>query len=476
MRFRGTLVLLVLCAAVGAFIYYYEIKGGEKREQAKQEQNRLWKLESSAIQQIDLITAAQHIRGVRTGEKDWKITLPRELYADSDEFNKLAGSVAELNRESVIEPNATDLSRFGLSPAEETLELRTKDGKEYGVRVGNNNPTGSSTYAALKGKSEVFLIASSTAGNFRKKLDDLRNRSVLSFETLDVQTLDLKSAKGEVDLAKENDKWWIQGKERWNADSSAVSDILSGLSSGRVKEFFDDTPDSYVTLGFDKPVADVRVTLGKDRAIKHLVIGMEKSKLLKKGEKKAEAEKKDAESGSDIYTAMDQSRKEVFFVDKELVDKLLKSASDLRDKKLATFQRWDIDSITLTNSKGTFAFAKSESGGDWVLGDSKKKTKWDAVNGILDSLEKQVKGFVDAPATLSTYGLDAPAVRVVLKQGGTVKAECAFGKEAKDGVYAQVAGEPSMKIADKEVLDKLNKSEADFVEPPPSAAGAETKK
>ncbi len=63
-------------------------------------------------------------------------------------------------------------------------------------------------------------------------------------------------------------------------------------------------------------------------------------------------------------------------------------------------------------------------------------------------------------------------MRVVFKQGADVKVDCAFGEEAKDGVYAQVKGESAVKVADKESLEKLNKAEADFVEPPAPPAPA----
>ncbi len=480
MRFRGTWVLLLLCAAVAAYVYFYEIKGGEKRDKAKQEENRIWKVDSAAIQQIDLVSPQQHITAVRTGDKEWKLTAPRALDADSDELNRIASSAAELNRESVLEPGASDLSKFGLNPAKVALQFKTKDGKEYRIRFGNNNPTGNSTYCALEGKNEVLLIANYTASTFDKKLEDLRNHSVLGFDQPDAQTLDLKSEKGDVSLVKDGDKWWVQGKERWAADSSAVSGILSSLSGGRVKEFFDGNPDDYVSLGFDKPAADVRVTVGKNKAIRHLIIGMEKSKLQKKGEKKAKPEpaKKEESSASTaaLYVAKDESRPELFFVEKDLVDKLLKTPADFRDKALASFQRWDIDSIVLTNPSGALSFSKAEGGGDWVLGAAKKKCKWDAVNAILDALEKPAKSFIDTPGPLPTYGLDKPTFRVQLKQGGTIKVDFALGKTDKDGVYAQVQGEPFVKIAEKDTLDKLNKKESDFLEPPPPPAPAPAKK
>jgi len=216
--------------------------------------------------------------------------------------------------------------------------------------------------------------------------------------------------------------------------------------------------------------------VGKDKGIKHLTVGLEKAKLARKGEK-APKDKKSAPDPA-IYVARDESRRELFFVEKEFVDKLLKSPSELRDKTFASFKRWDLDVVVLQNSKGTFTFVKDSATSDWLLGDAKKKTKWDAVNGILDVLEKQVKSFVDAPGPAGTYGLDSPAIRVVLKQGGVFKVDAAFGKETKDGVYGQVKGENVVKIVEKDTLEKLNKAESDFLEPPaptPSPAPAEKK-
>ena len=176
MRFRGTLILLAVCIAFGGYLYFYEIKGGEQREKAKQEENRLWKVDASSIQEINLTFPDRQIASVRSGDKGWKITAPRPLEADSGELDRLASSAADMSRESVIEQKAADLARFGLNPAQVTLEFKTKDGKEHKIRLGSANPTGSSTYATLEGSNEVFVVANSVASTFNKKLDDLRNR------------------------------------------------------------------------------------------------------------------------------------------------------------------------------------------------------------------------------------------------------------------------------------------------------------
>jgi hypothetical protein len=480
MRFKGTLILFILCLGLAAFVYFYEIKGGEERAKAKETENVIWKIPAEDVQQVDLTVSGQQITAVRAGERQWQITAPRTLDADADEWNRLASSAAEIRQERVVEENPAGLAPFGLDSPQTILAVKAKDGKTYQIRFGASNPAGNSTYAALPGKKQVFFVSSSVASNFNKKLDDLRNHAILSFEQFEVQSLALQSAKGKLDLAKEGDRWWFQGKDRSPADSSGISGILGDISNGRLKEFLDDSPDAYAGLGFDKPVADVRLTVGNDKAIKHLTIGLEKSKLAKKGQPppkpEPKSDKKEAESAAPVlYVARDESRPGLFFVEKEFVDKLLKSPSDLRDKALAAFQRFEVDAIEVTSSKGTVTLAKNQSG-DWQVGTAKKKAKFDAVNDIFDAMEKQVKEFVEAPGALSGYGLDKPVAHVILKQGSAVKADCIFGKEGKGGVYAQVMGEPFVKIAEKDSLDKLVKAEADYLEPPPAPAPPAQKK
>jgi len=474
-HFKGTLVLLIVCLALGGYVYFYEIKGGEKREKAKEAEKQVWKFEGSDIQQIDLISQGQHISAVRKAGRDWILTSPRTLEADTDELNRLANSASNIQRESVVESNATNLAKYGLSPPKSSLEVKTKGGKQYLIDFGNSNPTGSNAYATIPGKKEVFLVSSSVVTAFDKKTDELRNQTILGFEQPEAQSLVLKSSKGELQLEKDSDdRWWLVGKEKVAADSPGVRGILNALSTGKVKEFFNEPAGEYRDLGFTNPVVDVRLTYGKNKGIKHLVIGLEKGKLQKKSPPPAPAKEAAEQAATQLYLAKDESRQDLFFVEKDLVDKLLKSRNDLRDKALASIQRWDVDSIALTNSKGNFAFIKS--GGEWFLADKKKKAKWESVNAVLDVMEKPVKEWIDQPGPLSGYGLDKPQIRVILKKGPEVLADCSFGKAAKDGIYAEVRGDSSVKVADPEGLNALDKGETDFVEPPPAPADAKNKK
>jgi hypothetical protein len=468
-RFKGTLLLLIVCLGLGAYLYFYEIKGGEQRDKAKQAESQIWKLESSAIRQMEIASAGRHITLVRNGEKDWSISEPRPLQADSDEANRLAGSASDIRRESVLEENAKDLARFGLIPPQSSLKITTKDGKEFEIHFGRSNPAGSLNYAVVAGRKELFLVNSSVAGAFDKKLDDLRNRSVLSYDKAEIQSLSIKSTKGDISLDKDNnDQWWLAGKDRVAADSPGVRSILNALSLSRIKEFYPDSADAHAKPVTGSPLVDVSLIYGKNRSMKHLIIGPGEPGPADAKEQKTSSEK--------LYLARDESRSDLFYVDKELVDKLLIARDDLRDKTLAVFQRWDIDSIELTNQKGKFRLSKSN--GEWFLGDAKKKAKFDPVNALLDSLEKKTVELIEKPAPLSKYGLDKPVIHIVLMQGSNVVVDCSLGNPTAKGVYAQVKGDPAVKIADPETWEKFNIAESDLLEPPmpPKAAPPAPKK
>jgi len=469
MRFKGTFVLLIAALALGSYIYFYEIRGKEARQKAKEAEKLFWKVEGNDIQQIEIDSSGRQITAVRKGEKEWILTHPRQYDADADELNRLADTASKIEKNSVVEENAAALEKFGLNPAQSTLRIKTKDGKEYALNFGIQNPTGTFTYASKPNQRQVYLVASNVAYSFKKEADDLRNHTVLGFEQPEAQSLILRNPKGAFELFKDSDdRWWFKGADKRAADSPQVRGVLNAMSFGKIKEFFNEDPKDYTNLDLNKPLVEATVTYGTNKAIKRLLIISEKSKLKRKGAKDSS---RDGSSGSDpIYLAKDASRPDLFFVEKDLVDKLLIPADSIRDKALVPMQRWEIDSILLTNAKGQFSFVKSS--GEWFLGDKKKKAKWDAINGILDAMEKPVTAWVDKPSSLAAYGLDKPTMRIVLKQGSRIIGDCAFGKSAKNGIYAQVQGDSSVKIADPESFKQLDKSEPDFLESP-SPAGTQ---
>ena len=461
MRFKGTFALLLIAILFGAYIYFYEYKGGEKREAAKKVENRIWQFDTEDIVRAELTFNGDLIIMERSENDRWKITAPRELFADAAQINRLLSYASMLDRESVVDADAVDLAKFGLSPARLELRLTSKDGKEYGIAFGGSNPSKSFNYSALIGGKEVFLVSANAAFSFEATLEDFRDRNVLSFERARVEGVILRNPTGVIELEKDrDDRWWFRGSEKREAGGPAVRELLNALQLGKIPEFFDENAEEYENASLDTPIIDVELAFESGKATKRLVIGTEKSRLRKKTPKAAFEGTSDSE---EIFLARDDSRDELFFVGKDLVDKLSRSAGDIRDKALVSFQRWDVDAIMIENAQGKFQFVKTD--GDWFIdGLSKKKANWSEINNIMDVLEKPVVEWIDNPAALSGYGVETPTIRVVLKKGEDVIAECAFGHAVTNGVYAKVSGDSSIKVADPEGLEALSRPESEYIE------------
>ena len=96
-------------------------------------------------------------------------------------------------------------------------------------------------------------------------------------------------------------------------------------------------------------------------------------------------------------------------MEKDLVDKLLKSPYDVRDKALASFQRWDVDSIELTNTKGQLHFRQIER--RMVSRRGKEESQVGCGQrdpGCNGEARQRMDG---QTCSASSYGLDKPAIR-----------------------------------------------------------------
>ncbi len=45
MKFRSTIIYLTLAVGLGLFVYFYEIRGGREREEAKENEKKLLQVE-----------------------------------------------------------------------------------------------------------------------------------------------------------------------------------------------------------------------------------------------------------------------------------------------------------------------------------------------------------------------------------------------------------------------------------------------
>jgi hypothetical protein len=451
MKFKGTAILFLIFGLLGGYVYFFEVRNQQEQQKQEAEKKKTFRTDEKDITEVSLIYPDKTITAVKKGDKQWEITSPAGVEADSDEWQQLASNIPRIEREDVVAQNAQDLTPFGLKDPPVRVSAKTKDGKTLEISFGGENPKKTYNYAKLGGSNEVFLSSSNWSKTFTKNVSDLRNKKILEFETDDIDGVKIAEGSRELEAQKSGDNWELKKPVDTKADSGEVSSFTSSIRFARAQSFAEPSVDAK-TAGLDSPA--IRITLhdGKAKTDRVLLIGKESEK--------------------DKYYARDASRPAIFIVDKEIAEKAKRPLFDWRDKGIAKVDREKIDKIEILRGADNLSFSKS--GSDWKLADG-KKAQWDKVSGMLNELDfEKAKDIIDMPQAPAAYGLDKPKMEVALKQGTNDLVRVVFGGDSKtpEGIYIKTADGPAVKVVSKDLYDRFNVKPEDVVEAPPPAPAA----
>ena len=121
---RTTGILFLLAAALGAFVWFYEIRGEAGRKDAEAAAKRLFPgIESSAVEQIELTTSDGQRARLERRDAEWQLALPLAAPADGFVADAIASALAQLGSESVYE-TPQPLAVYGLEDAGRDLRFR----------------------------------------------------------------------------------------------------------------------------------------------------------------------------------------------------------------------------------------------------------------------------------------------------------------------------------------------------------------
>ncbi len=251
-------------------------------------------------------------------------------------------------------------------------------------------------------------------------------------------------AKGDTSVLRKTDgAWRLVEPLAADADANEVSAIVSNLSSLEVAREVDANAADLAQYGLATPKADLRFT-GANGLAGRLRLG------------------DTAPTGSDLYAAKGDDNR-VFLVTVSAETSLVKSAFDLRDKRVLRFERDKADGLDITNAGGTIALGREDS--EWRVGaPSGARGDYAAIEGLLTRLSTTMMSAIETTdlGDLTKYGLDRPAATVVVKTGSAA-ATLAVGATAPDGkTYARDLSRPMVFLMDTEFLTELQKSASDY--------------
>lgn len=121
---------------------------------------------------------------------------------NGDKFNRIdqkkvvstINKVLILNSEETVSFSASDSEKWGISESSEKLVIKTIDGL-FTILRGSQNRDKTGFYLQIQGTDKIFLIKNSVGESLQLRLDDLRDRNLVLFQSKQIETVVIKNEK-----------------------------------------------------------------------------------------------------------------------------------------------------------------------------------------------------------------------------------------------------------------------------------------
>jgi len=387
MKFKKTLILLIIFLVLLTLVYFLEIKHKGETDT----EDKFVYFPSENIQKIVFKKQDHSMIFIKQESGDWFILEPIEAKADSYEINRLVESFSDLKSERTVEEVPSNLEKYGIPQRE--ISLHIKDIKlPVKILIGIENPLDKTFFAKRDDETRVVLIPSFLKDILEKDVFDFRQKDIFKFETEEVKKVKLRAKKIQWECTKKDEDWLLKKPVKALAEKTKIENLLHSLSNIKAKEFISEDKQRQQIKKYALLEAEYEVFLYMPATNKEV-----KFSLSKKDDK--------------TYATTSISSK-IIEVDNSMLSNLEKDAEEMRDKKVAHFYTWDVDRLYIKRKNMELGFVKSED--KWNF-ESKtlKEAEKEKIENFLRKIENlEAVGFIDPPLNLKDYGLHNPQAEI----------------------------------------------------------------
>lgn len=448
MSWRKTIILgLVLVVLAGVYFWDHQRVARQKAEEEEQKKLFPWRLEE--VTEVVLQRPAGTVRLARDERNEWVLREPVSARADQEEARRLVEGLLRGRRDRKIAEEPPDLEVYGLNRPEYLVTVRGKSAEgERVLLLGSKNPTEVYYYARLQGGKEVFLVSDTLRRDADKPLVELRDKTVLSFDTNRVQALTIAGDGQEVTVEREAEKQWrIVGPQGRVADGDAIQSLLFRLSRLRAVAFHDTPEKSMAEMGLDPPERKLVVRLKDPEEQRVLIIGRE-------------APSGSTEVKKPRLWAKVEGDFPVVEVESSQVGEIPLGEDGWRSKTLISFEREKVERVELVRGDGTLALRKVGQNQWEIEGPERLPADPVKVSDLLWTLKDGRVSRFPTGEEAKGASLEKPLLLArVWLQGQDRPLEAIVGGTTQDGQgnYARVPAQEETVVVAREFVEGLQK-------------------
>ena len=162
---RTTLVLILLAILLGGFVYFYEIQWKSQQEEVKKKQQQLFSFNEVDVKTLKITTPSETITLERSPESSntkWLMKSPDTVPANDGTVAYLLNLLVNENSANAVKTSTSQLSEFGLTQPQATIEITLNDAKTHKLILGKANFDDRFLYAqnnfAIQPNANVELV------------------------------------------------------------------------------------------------------------------------------------------------------------------------------------------------------------------------------------------------------------------------------------------------------------------------------
>lgn len=407
MKFRSTIIVGLLLAGLGAYAYFVEYKGEDKKKEQEENKKTLLEIKKDDVAALELETGGQTIRVVPLSDEKWQLTAPMQARADEGTVSRILSNFEKLQYQDIADEQPKDLGPYDLKNPKTVIRIFLKKGNSaQTLMIGSKNPVNDVYYARVNNDPRVYTVAYTAGDAGSTTLLDLRDKKLTDFSSEKVEIVDLNTSILNLEFRREGGSWKMKKPVESPASDSDVTSLLSSLEVLRASEFIDQPAPDLSVYGLEKPDTVVELTLEK---------GLHQR--IEFGSKEGEQRYCRVEGSSSIAKVSDS-----------LSNLFEKKLEDWREKKLVVFNRFDVTDLRIKTKTADYSFKKGKDDKWMQERPAKAEMESEKLQDLMEKLETgEISKYGDSPAVEGV-----PAMEVFLTQTDwqdkTTRKHLAFGE------------------------------------------------
>ncbi|OQW63812.1 MAG: hypothetical protein BVN28_03995 [Nitrospira sp. ST-bin4] len=422
MRYWPTVLMLVILAGLGGYLYVVELPTTQREIKQEAEQKQLLSFPETAITGLTITTAQGPVELTRTDSGGWTITAPLQTDADIREVQALVRALVTGRVTRSVAERSAGLAPFGLEQPVTTVTV-TAGGQQDTLAIGDSGPLSNTLYVLRGSDGKVLLTDLAPKDFVNKSLLMFRRKDLLRFVQNDIERVRLNYPPTEIviyNMAKGKPKpsWKIRYPIEAEADQTEVRSLMFRLEDLKALSIIDPGPE--------------RDAVAKTLTTPKLKITLHTAE----GDQNVQLYQPDPQSGDAIAETTPEAP--LYRVSPTAIKDLTKDLFTLQDKRLLGVDYTDIAMLSVRTRDHQYVLINDN--GEWVLEDRPtEKLSQEAADLFVSRVanlpaEERV---LKQSSPLAPYGLLAPAAEFVATgKDGRVAGRLTLGNRVGNLIYA----------------------------------------